>query len=647
MAEPAFEERAKPLSNIPFKPTNEMILSWLSLALGGEQMLDADIQSDEGLYFQSFGLNAPVGMPVARVGTAPADADMAVEALQPAEWVGVTVEPPRDTKDWQVRSDRRSKWLRSLVAYWRKDHDILNELLWAELVQRRRYAFVGYDPLPPELEEPPTMMAGETIDSFQERMGMYEYAVAAHVPFTFEIKPRGACFGVENGGRLQYVYEHYVRTVADLLYWYPKERYPRIANIIRGMDMTDTITFTAFWSKHWRAAYVNEQWILPTAKGTKRGEEGIVANQYGCIPFVEFYFRKLPVEDLTHRYRSLYSPTREMYRAESQVASQYLAIINRSAWPTILAKFIDGRQFAQGPGQVFYLKPGETVEAFQGEGPLPQVGEAWDRIRFAIRQSSLGAGAGNMPPGIRSAMAFSMAQGVDKNKIMPALRNLARGLEQALTIAERILENLHRAPVSLPTMRRDMDPEPKARQKQVITLNWGDIMGYYEKRVDFGPRFGPEVLQRAMQLGNLVQSQFFSRRTAWSLVPEAVVDATDEEDTILQEQSDHHPLMILAHTMRRMSTYDPETFQWMMQMGAFDPSTAIGGGAAGGKPGGGGGTLPNTAKAGGSTDTVMTTPGAAGQSGAPSQTGIAIPGASPQAKPGGVSQSQTGGRRIV
>jgi hypothetical protein len=303
------------------------------------------------------------------------------------------------------------------------------------------------------------------------------------------------------------------------------------------------------------------------------------------------------------------------------MASQFVAITSRAAWPVTLTRFMDGRAFSHVPGTSFNLNPGESVEAFAGEGPLPAVGDAWERLRLATRQNALGAAAGQMPPGIRSALALNMVQGVDKGKVLNASRALARGLAECLTIAEQILERIHRQPVSLPAAQRDRGG---AKDLQLITVNPRDIRGYYRKDVNLGPQFGQEVYQRALMLAQLVAAKFLARKRAWGFVPELIDSITDAEDELILETSDNHPLMIQAHVAERLREWAPDMFAMMVQSGAFDMQNA-GEGSGPGQPVPIG---PGQAGSAGGNDTLQAAAGS-------TQMGKSLAGATPTRSPNG------------
>src|SRR4051812_44538138 len=113
-----------------YKPTINEILSWRTQMAAQNQNLAQAAQAEEDLYYQNFSMKVPTDYPSVRTGSAPADVDQGVEAVQPTDWVGVTVEPAFDTEAWQTLADKRSMWLRSLLAYWREDVDVLNQALW-------------------------------------------------------------------------------------------------------------------------------------------------------------------------------------------------------------------------------------------------------------------------------------------------------------------------------------------------------------------------------------------------------------------------------------------------------------------------------------------------------------------------------------
>jgi hypothetical protein len=354
----------------------------------------------------------------------------------------------------------------------------------------------------------------------------------------------------------------------------------------------------------------------------------VVRNEYGFIPLIPVHFKKLPVEEPDRRYRGFLSNSVDDYKAESALATQYLTIISRSAWPVVLTRFLDNRKFVQRPGWQFPLRPGEAVEAFNGQAPVPEVGQAWDRIRAAIRQNALGASAGNMPPGVRSAEALSLMQGPDRNKVAPALRSLELALERAVEMALLIVEKLYQKPVTLPIA--GSAAKNPGRPLQVVTLKPEDIRGYYDADISFGPSFGQDVLQRAQALNALVKDNFISKTRAWRNVPELVESEEDAFQELIQEAADHHPLMVQANVMKRLSMWDPQIFQWMMQVGAFN-GPSQGGGPPGPAPGGGGppgagapGPPPPAGRPGPTPPGALPSPPAGGN-----QVGSAIPGLSP------------------
>ena len=89
-------------------------------------------------------------------------------------------------------------------------------------------------------------------------------------------------------------------------------------------------------------------------------------------------------------------------------------------------------------------------------------------------------------------------------------------------------------------------------------------------RDQFRPRLRPGRAPESPGVEPVGQRQFYCQERAWRNVPELVDSEEDAFQELIEEAADHHPLMVQANVMKRLSMYDPQIFDWMMTVGAFN-----------------------------------------------------------------------------
>ena len=89
-------------SDISDQPTWEEVVYWRDHLVSRWGELDNAMEDEEDLYFQSFDVESPGGRLAVKTGSAPADADAAIDSLVPPD-ISVRVRPARARQKTVIR----------------------------------------------------------------------------------------------------------------------------------------------------------------------------------------------------------------------------------------------------------------------------------------------------------------------------------------------------------------------------------------------------------------------------------------------------------------------------------------------------------------------------------------------------------------
>src|SRR5262245_52559468 len=122
-------------SDIEDKPTFEEVLYWRDHLCSEWGDLDDAMEDEEDLYFQSFDVESPGGRLAVKTGSAPADADAAIDSLVPPD-ISVHVRPARGRQKYRNQANKLTLFGKAMLYSWRKQKDVLRQIPTDMVIRR-------------------------------------------------------------------------------------------------------------------------------------------------------------------------------------------------------------------------------------------------------------------------------------------------------------------------------------------------------------------------------------------------------------------------------------------------------------------------------------------------------------------------------
>lgn len=480
-----------------------------------EGSLSDQMRWDEDLYFQHFNIEAPQGKHVVRTGSAPSDADAAMDSLTPTD-IQVRVRPARNRQNHKDRADKLAKFGRALVALWRKGKDPFRLITSDQVIRHVGVTRVLYDD-----RHWPQVPKGEP-DS--------EEWIIAHrkkFPILMEVRnPQYVRWRQLDDGTLLAVVEYFQTTIAEAKLTFSD--YPTAWGILAGRQPNDRVWIADVWVGKHRCVMIEEKPIFAD------GDDGVVEHGYPEPPYVVIPFRELHFEAVSRRYRGMLSNASGLYEIESQVLTMHVWQLAWNSWRTWVGHFMDpSRKVDITPGSVIDINKtaGEYLEMLAGEPVPPELLGTAAMIDSYIQRNGVAQGP-RTQEGTRSAQQVWAIQSIRQIKVEPAKQELQRGVERMLTLAAKII--LARMPgekITLPVPGRDQEGNPIGE----VTITSADLEGYEESfDVTFGRRLDPALLEQAKAVMGLALNQWMPLKTSWEL--SGLTDSPDEWEDLLTMQ---------------------------------------------------------------------------------------------------------------
>ena len=448
-----------------------------------------------------------------RLGTAQSVIDSMVTHVTP-QFVDITVPAPGPRG--QARAERQEKFLRGanhMLEQRRPTRRITAQhmALYGVAWEKTEFAANRWTDFP-------EIPHDEDFSEEEYRAELQEVLKKRNVDFPFitsGLNPQTMIWDVNNGDDPRWAI-HFYETDA---YWV-KAHFDGWEGPGNGK-----VEFIEIWTREQVGYLADRKWALrPRSHG------------YGVLPLTMYW----PQTGLStignkpeHLYRGMLHGNFEMLQAESRLASHYLDIVQRSAWPT--------RDFTGPPGITeqyrsrYDTKPGaknflpQNVQVSIGAvpEPSPTILAAKQMLEGAIEQNTAPSVVrGQRPSGAASGYETAVLAGIASLNFGPAVEAAQRGLQRRNEIIQRIVEHIIRDRVTVwgQTEAGNID----------ASIGPKDIKGHYITFVQLNPT-SPEDQERKLNTwSQLWQLGFVDHDTA--LRKAGVTNALEVRGKILAEK---------------------------------------------------------------------------------------------------------------
>jgi hypothetical protein len=293
---------------------------------GASGTFQKGLDREEQLYFQDFGVQVPEGAPGVKTGSAPADADAAVDSITPYD-VQIFVRPARAKKKYATQADVLTRFGHGLLFDWRRPVDLFALLSFDMVVRRVAIARVLYDDTVWAARDD-TRHAGESDEDYADRQDDWDVRHRWQNPIVLERRsPRFTKWRRTERGQLLCVTETYQITIAEARATFAEDEamQDRLRQITQGMEPHQSVEVQDIWVGAHRCILVRDMEVFP---------EGVREHGYPEIPYVIMPFRETSFEAPGDRYRGMLTNAGGLYEAESQLLSMHMAQLAWNAWRT-------------------------------------------------------------------------------------------------------------------------------------------------------------------------------------------------------------------------------------------------------------------------------------------------------------------------
>jgi hypothetical protein len=641
-------------SEIDDKPTLEEVRYWRDHLVARWGDLDESMEDEEDLYFQTFDVESPGGRLAVKTGSAPADADAAIDSLVPPD-ISVRVRPARARQKYRDQADKLTRFGKALLYAWRKQKDVLRQIPTDMVIRRLGVFRIMVDrslwPNKPEglqVRGPvPEQEDGEDDDDFERRVEEWEDADAEEVwevrhrrrnPIVLQRRdPRVVRWEEADDGELLVVVEHYQTSKTEAMHAF--SRYADTAYILRGRLPDELVWVDDVWIGRYRCLILDDQPLFDV--GGNGAFQGIAEHGYPELPYVIVPFRELTFEDMERKYRGMLTNASGLYPIESNVLTMQVWMLAINAWRTYLGWTKDGRELQIRPGQYIPIdqRIGEYLQMLEGQPVPDELLQTTSVIDQYIQRNGVAQGP-RSAEGTRSAQQMWAIQSMRTLKIESAKDALVRAITRALELATMELEVCLQDRLTLPVPGKDRNGEDLGE----VSIRPEDIDGYWDGwEVSLGRRLDPAILEQWKALQALTANKWMPHRQSIELS-----GATDNPqewiDEMVREAVDSLPFVIEQVGLERIKNWfgeDSERFialsqklleQQQSQKSPMAPQGGTQQPPSGKPPAGQGGGAPKSPADAGSALATATRPTGGGR---------------PAGRPGGAAAAGRGPQRAV
>src|SRR5215831_17628305 len=532
-------------------PTYEEVRYWRDHLCSKWGDLDEAQEDEEDLYFQLFDVESPGGRLAVKTGSAPADADAAIDSLVPPD-VSVRVRPARARQKYRLQADKLTRLGKALIHDWRKQKDVFRQIPTDMVIRRVGVFRIMVDrslwPQKPEglqVRGPmPEQLTDESDEEYEQRIETWEEADPEEIwevanrrrnPILFQRRDARTCRWEEaDDGTMLVMLEHYQTSKTEAMHAF--SRYQDTERLLRGMSPDELVWVDDVWIGRYRCLLLNDEPLFETHAGTDyRG----VAE---------------------HGYPGMLTNAAGLYPIESNVLTMQIWMLAINAWRTYLGWTKDGRQIEIRPGQYIPIdqRIGEYLAMLEGQPVPEELLSTASVVDQYIQRNGVAQGP-RSAEGTRSAQQLWAIQSMRTLKIESAKDSLVRGITRALELASMELEVCLQDRLTLPVPGKSRDGEDLGE----VTVFPQDINGYWDGwEVSLGRRLDPAILEQWKALQALQANKWIPHRTSIELS-----GATDNPqewlDELLREAVDALPFVIEQVGLERVKNWfgeDSERF---------------------------------------------------------------------------------------
>lgn len=566
------------------KPTLQDCRLWRDELVAEWGDLDDQMQTEEDLYHQRFDVE-PIdedGRLVVKTGSAPSDADAAIDSIVPTE-IQIDVQPLRNRGKYEKQAEMLSKFGRALFHRWRRGKDPLRTIASDMTIRRLGVARVLVD----DMIWPTHPSDWDDLDDDQRDDWEAEYRRGC--PLVFERRnPRFVRWRELEDGRVVAVVEHYTTTALEASIAYAA--YDGVDRILKGRRPNDKVWVDDVWLGAHRCLLLEDQPIFPVAIGGPR-YKGVSPHPYNEPPYIIAPFRELGFDDVAERYRGMLTNAASLYPMESQVLTMHIGILAWNAWRPYIGWTTDGREIVMRPGVMTPIRKhmNEYLELLQGQPVPPELLGTAGVMDGYIQRNGVAQGP-RTQEGTRSAQQVWAIQSIRQLKVEAAKQSLINLCTRALYLAAKFTETVVRDQITLPVPGKDREGKFVGE----VTAKPGEINRYWDGfEVSFGKRLDPAVLEQAKVLSGLAGNM-------WMPYVESVrlSGLTDSpqlwEDMLIRQGMDRLPEIVeVGALMEAEAKYGQDSYQFQILHQKF-LAQRQGGGRPVGPAAAGGGTMQLT-----------------------------------------------------
>lgn len=601
--------------------------------LGSDRGISGSVAGEEALYFQNYEIEVFKGQRAIKTGSAPSDAEGAMDALIPSN-VQIRCRPARRTEKYRQIAEKRLRFAQGLVHGWRTPKDLLALVVADQVVRRVGVGRVLWDQRlwPEHPDDWRTMTAAERTS--------WDLRYRNRSPLTFEVRnPRYVGWEDLQDGTLIAVVEHYPVSAPEARVLF--SRYPRAKQILAAYTTPDaTVWVDDVWVGEYRCLMLQDEPLFTGGVfGASRGaHSGVVKSLYPEIPYVIFPFRELNFASPHDRYRGMLTNAGDLYRYESEMMGMVQQLMRWNSWRTWIGYF-QGMEKEEGveihPGEMIQVRKhmNEYLEMLTGESFPPDILQGIQMYDAFITRNSVAGGA-PMPGENRSAQQVWATQSLRQLKLERARTADQTGLAQALRLATVIGATFlgENEALTLPLPGRDDDGEALAE----VTIRGADLRDYpdcYE--VSFGVRIDPAIVELNKALAGFAQMNFIDQRRALEMggMVESAQEVLDDLDI---QATENLPFMKAMFALRRAKQWwgeDSDEYLMLKQVLGGELERMVQQSVGGAAPPAAPGAMPGAPPTGGAMP--------------PNPVGMNVPGSLPQNGQQLQQNTQLGGRKRV
>ena len=380
----------------------------------------------DDFFLNDFDFSVPENGTMIRLGTAQSVINTLVAHVSP-QFLDISVPPPGPRG--QARAENMEKFLtgahhmiehRSPVYRELTKHAGLYGIAWEKL----EFIANEWSDFP---EPPPHMEEDET---YRERVQEVIEKRSITWPIkSIAVNPQNLVWDMNNGTQPRWViYEYQVDAE------WVQAHFPEWGKYTKGF-----VKFQEVWTASQVAYVANNEWVMQPRR-----------HGYGRLPWI-MYWPQMGLDTGSSEpeklYMGLLNGSIEMIRAQSQLASHYIDIVGKSAWPTLEFTGPPGiteevqAAWDDTPGSKNIKPPQVQVGVGQTPRPPSEIGIAKQFLDEAIEANTVPAVArGQRPAGAASGYHTAVLAGIASLNFGAVKEAMERGLQDKGEIILRIVE---------------------------------------------------------------------------------------------------------------------------------------------------------------------------------------------------------------